>query len=234
MLVLKNSADYGTALDFITAAHPYLAEWKPSALQQIGFALEEPLCGAYNETSPGQEEWNPDNELVHRTMALLVMRRFAEQPYWLRTGLCWYAEMGVLKSIYCMPYREGFVGVGEHGGWIQALNSMYSGRGKDPLRMEELALRRGKWDEKLAKTALGMVDYLGKTNPRSLSGTMEELRHYADMNGRQINTDGTWTKIRDYEVPGEQQKLLLERHFGVNVLHDVIAFWTSGATDPGK
>ncbi len=234
MFVLKNSADYTATLDQIASLHPYLAEWKAAALSQIGFALEAPLCGAYNEASPSQEEWSPDNELVHRTMALLVLRRFNAQPYWLHTGLCWYAEMAVMKSIYCMPYRDGFVSDGEHGGWILELNSIYSKREKDPLRLPELLLKRGKWDDKISKTALGMVDYMSKANPRALGGLLEELRRFADQNGRQTNADGTWTRIRDYEVPEDQQKLLLERYYGARLLSDVIAFWTGGAIEPGK
>ncbi len=234
ILVCKNSADYGAALDQLASSYPYLSDWKAGALAQIGFALEAPLCGAYNEGSPGQEEWNPDNELVHRTMALLILRRFNSQPYWLHTGLCWYAEMAVMKSIYCMPYRDGFVSVGEHGGWILELNSIYAKREKDPLRMPELTLKRGKWDDKISKTALGMVDYLSKANPRALAGLLEELRRFADQNGRQTNADGTWTRIRDYEVPEEQQKLLLERYYGAKLLSDVIGVWTGAAIEPGK
>ncbi len=234
MFVLKNSADYAATLDQLASLHPYLSEWKAAALTQIGFALEAPLCGAYNEVSPGQEEWSPDNELVHRTMALLVLRRFNAQPYWLHTGLCWYAEMAVMKSIYCMPYRDGFVSVGEHGGWVLELNSIYTKREKDPLRMSELLLKRGKWDDKISKTALGMVDYMSKANPRALGGLLEELRRFADQNGRQTNADGTWTRIRDYEVPEDQQKLLLERYYGAKLLSDVIAVWTGAAVEPGK
>ncbi|MEO6708347.1 MAG: hypothetical protein ABI054_09670 [Planctomycetota bacterium] len=234
MLVIKNSADYDSALDQLVAARSYLGPWKSTASSQIGFALEDPLCGAYNENSPGQEEWNPDNELVHRTMALLVLRRFSEQPYWLYTGLCWYGELSIAKSIYCMPYRDSFVGIGEHGGWLAALNSLYSGRAKLPLEMQEFKLVRGKWDDRLAKTSLGMVDFLCKQNPRALSGLMEELRRYRDLHGRQTDADGTWTKILDYEVPAEQQKILLERYYGANVLRDAISYWTSGAIEPAK
>lgn len=234
MLILKSSADYEATLDKLIESRAYLADWKKVALPQIGFVLEDPLCGAYNENSPGQEEWNPDNELVHRTMALLVARRFAEQPYWLQTGLCWYAELSVTKSIYCMPYRDGFVGVGEHGGWLAALNSMYSDRAKEPLRPQEFALVRGKWDDKLAKTALGVVDYMCKTNPRPLASLLEELWQFRDQNGRKTNADGTWTKLLDYEVPLDQQKLLLERYYGANVMRDLIKYWTVGASEPGK
>lgn len=234
MLIAKNSADYALALDMLAAAHPYLAEWKGEAQEQIGFALSEPLCGAYNENSPGQEEWNPDNELIHRTMALLVMRRFSDQPYWLHTGLCWHAEMSIAKSIYCMPYRDGFVAVGEHGGWIAELNSLFSGREKQPLRVDEVAIVRGTWDDKRSKAALGMVDFLAKLNPRALPGFMEELRSYRQVNGRITNADGTWTLNTKYEVPKDVQKTLLEKYFGAKVLSEVLVYWTTGALTPVK
>jgi hypothetical protein len=234
MLIAKNSADYELALAHLAAAHPYLAEWKTEAAKQIGFALSEPLCGSFNENSPGQEEWNPDNELVHRTMALLVMRRFGDQPYWLQTGLCWHAEMSICKSIYCMPYRDGFVFVGEHGGWIAELNSLFSGREKQPLRVDEIAIARGFWDDKRSKAALGMVDFLAKLNPRALSGFMEELRQNRDVNSRVANVDGTWTRNTKYEVANDTQKQLLEKYFGAKVMSEVIAYWTTGAITPVK
>jgi len=234
MLIAKNSADYESALAHLAAAHPYLAEWKTEAAGQIGFALGNPLCGSYNENSPGQEEWNPDNELVHRTMALLVLRRFENQPYWLHTGLCWHAEMSVCKSIYCMPYRDGFVSTGEHGGWIATLNSLFSGREKQPLRVDELAIVRGTWDDKRSKAALGMVDFLARLNPRALSGFMEELRQTRELNSRINNADGTWTRNTKYEVANDTQKQLLEKYFGAKVMSEVIAYWTTGAITPVK
>ena len=234
MLIIKNSADYSSALELLAKAHPYLAEWKTGAAAQIGFALGAPLCGAYNENSPGQEEWNPDNELVHRTMALLVLRRFSEQPYWLHTGLCWHAEMTVMKSIYCMPYRDGFVSVGDHGGWIATLNSTFSGREKEPLKVEEIALVRGTWDDKRSKAALGMVDFMSKVNARALSGLMEELRLYRDQYGRTTNADGSWTSIARYEPPFDAQAKMLERYYGAKVMTDVIAYWTTGVISPVK
>ena len=234
MLIAKNSADYEAALAHLAAAHAYLAEWKTEATKQIGFALGDPLCGAYNENSPGQEEWNPDNELVHRTMALLVLRRFEHQPYWLHTGLCWHAEMSVCKSIYCMPYRDGFVAIGEHGGWIAALNSLFSGREKQPLRVDEIAIVRGTWDDKRSKAALGMVDFLARLNPRALSGFMEELRQTRELNSRVTNVDGTWTRNTKYEVANDTQKQLLEKYFGAKVMSEVIAYWTTGAITPVK
>lgn len=234
MLIAKNSADYGSALELLASLYPYLAEWRAGVVAQIGFALGDPLVGAYNENSPGQEEWNPDNELVHRTMALLLMRRTQHQPYWLQTGLCWHAEMTIAKSIYCMPFREGFVAIGEHGGWLAALNSIYSGRAKQPLRVAEFNLQRGRWEDKLAKTALGVVDYMSRTNPRVLGSLMEELRRFADQNSRVTAADGSWTSVKDYQVPEEQQKLFLERYYGATVLEDMIVAWTTGTPAPGK
>ncbi|MBK8178741.1 MAG: hypothetical protein IPK67_07580 [Planctomycetes bacterium] len=231
LLIAKNTEDYASALAHLAAAHPYLAEWKAKAVGQIGFALGTPLCGAYNENSPGQEEWSPDNELVHRTMALLVLRRFSSQPYWLQTALAWHAEMAIQKSIYCMPYRDGFVGIGEHGGWIQELSSLYGKREKEPLRLEEFLMKRGVWNDKASKTALGMVDYMARTNSRALAAMMEELRRFAEQDNRVTNADGTWMRNPEYEVPPAQQQALLERYFGERLLRTVIAHW-AGAAPP--
>lgn len=228
MVIAKNSDDYTALLDQLTTTHPYLGDWKAGATGQIGFVLERPLCGAYNENSPGQEEWNPDNELVHRTMALLVLRRFSEQPYWLRTALCWQAEMTIAKSIYCMPHRDGFVSVGEHGGWLASLNSWYSDRSSKPLVAKEFMLRRGTWDERVAKTAFGMAEFAIRAYPRALGGLLEEFRRYREQHGRQTAADGTWTSIRDYEIPDDATVALLERYLGASVLQDAILFWISG------
>jgi hypothetical protein len=93
-------------------------------------------------------------------------------------------------------------------------------------------MKRGVWNDRASKTALGMVDFLSRANPRALAGLMDELRRFADQDNRRTNADGTWTRSREYEVPLERQKAFLERYFGPKVFSAAIAHWTSGAPPP--
>ena len=86
MLVLKNEKDYAAALELLAKQESYLKEWSEEAANHTGFSIERPLVGAYVENASGQDEWNPDNEFVHRIMRLLVLRRFSQQPSGSRSG----------------------------------------------------------------------------------------------------------------------------------------------------
>ena len=66
------------------------------------------------ENPAGMEEWDIENELVHRLAHLLLLRRFGQQPFWLTMGFSWYVEKEMRGAIYCYPYRSGFVWASEH------------------------------------------------------------------------------------------------------------------------
>ena len=230
MLVLHDEEDYAGALAFLAEQQPYLEAWVAEARAHTGFAIELPLCGAYVENASGQEEWDPDNELVHRVMRLLTLRRFGQQPYWLAVGLSWHAELTVRGTIYCFPYRNGFVGVGEHGGWGNALRSAFKDKGARPLEMSELAAwRPGTYDDRKAMLAWGMVDFMAGRHAASCSALLEDLRVFRDQDNRQGTGGGTWQRRRDYEIPAETQRALFARHLGEGFLGEAAEYWRGGA-----
>ena len=234
MLVLKSEGDYVSALEFLAGLQPYLKEWSQEARRHSGFAIEMPLCGAYNEHAAGMEEWDPDNELVHRVMRLLVMRGFGQPPYWLAAGLSWYAELTVRKTVYCFPYRTGFVGVGEHGGWDAWLRSTFGDRKRDPVTMAELgALQRGTYEDDAARLAWGVVEFIARRHPQAFPALLEDLRLLRDLDDRVQAADGTWMRRPGYESPVEKQETLFRRHLGARFTEDIVGFWRSFSTTGG-
>jgi hypothetical protein len=229
MLILRNQEAYDATLEFLCKKEAYLKSWLETARAQTGFTLELPLCGAYIENAAGQEEWNPDNELVHRVMQLLVLRRFGQQPLWLSVGLAWHAELAILKGIYCFPYRDGFVGVGEHAGWDKTLAADFSKRAKKPLEMSEFAgWRRGEWVDDAAHISWGAVDYLVRFDPKALGTLLEDCRVYRAENGKRQNRNGTWERVVTYEIPVDKQRDLLIKSFGAKVLEELTSFFRTG------
>lgn len=226
LLCLRNDEDYGKALDFAAKLEPYLLAWLDQAKQQSGFTLERPLCGGMVFNQPDQEEWNPDNEVVNRCMQILVLRRFGAQPYWIAQGLAWYAEFGVQKSVYCFPYRTGFVGIGEHTDWDKALGARFSSSPKESVALEDFArLERGTWDDARARAAWGVADYLARTRPRDLSGLLEDLRFERDQKNRRTKGDGTWERIPDYELPLADQKRIFIARLGPKTFAEMTDAW---------
>jgi hypothetical protein len=230
MLVLKTQGEYQSALEFLAGLQPYLAEWIEEARAHTGFAIELPLCGAYVENASDQVEWNPDNELVHRVMRLLVLRRFGQPPYWLGAGLSWYAELKVQQTIYCFPYRTGFVGIGEHGGWDAWLRSTFGGK-REPVTMKELAsLARGTYHDDGARMAWGFVDFMARRHPEAFSTLLEDLRLFRHQDDREPVSDGgiggsTWRRKRGYEVPLDKQQAILTLHLGPDFPAALKRFW---------
>lgn len=226
LLCLRNGEDYEKALDFAARLEPYLVAWLEQAKQQSGFTLERPLCGGMVLNQPDQEEWNPDNEAVNRCMQLLVLRRFGTQPYWLAQGLAWYAEFGVQKSVYCFPYRTGFVGIGEHTDWDKELASRFDASAKEPVAIEDFAgLKRGTWDAARARTAWGVADYLARTRPRDLAALLEDLRFEREIKSRRHKADGTWERIPDYELPLADQKRIFVARLGPKTFAEMTEAW---------
>jgi hypothetical protein len=235
MLVLHDEKDYADVLAFLAQQQPYLQAWVAGAQVRIGFAIELPLCGAYVENASGQEEWDPDNELVHRVMRLLMLRRFGQQPYWLSVGLSWHAELSVRRTIYCFPYRNGFVGIGEHGGWAAALRSAFKGRKSNPLEMSEFAdWRPGTYEDQKAMLAWGLVDFLANEHASSCSALLEDLRIFRDQDNRQSTGENSWQRRLDYEIPADTQHSLFARHVGEGFLEEASDYWRNGGTTTAK
>jgi hypothetical protein len=229
MIVLDNEKDYASAIEMLSTSESYLKEWSVEAKKNLGFVLEEPLAGAYVENASGQEEWNPDHELVNRTTQLLCLRRFGQQPNWIVQGLAWEGEMAFDGSLYCFPYRSEFVGVGEHTAWPTDLRNAFKARADKPLKMDEVAKwERGRWDVNAAKVAWGLVHFAAAQHSGQLSPTLEELRQFRNVDDKKTKPDGTWERVKGYEISAENQLSILKKHLGPDVLKNASNFFRKG------
>jgi hypothetical protein len=225
MLVVDNEKEYASVVEHLGTLESYLKEWSADAKKSLGFVLEQPLCGSYVENASGQEEWNPDHELLNRVIQLLCLRRFGQQPNWVVQGLAWEGEIAFDGALYCFPYRKEFVGVGEHTAWPSDVRNMVKARGDKVLAVEEVSQwPRGRWDATAAKLAWGCVHYLVQQPGGKLSATLEELRQFRDVDDRRSKADGTWERVAGYEVPAETQLAVLKKHFGADVMKTASKF----------
>ncbi len=221
LIVLQDEADYGRLLDHLEKTVPYLKDWIEPARQQTGLTLEDPLLGAYAENAAGQEEWNGDHELLNRTVQLLTLRRFGQQPNWLVQGIAWEAEMSFDGSIYCYPFRDGFVFEVEHTGWPSDLRIAFKDRASKHLRMEEFAKwPRGTWDPEAARLAWGFVHHLvGAQRDRGplLSKLLDGYRAVRDEKDRRATGPFSWERIPNWNMPVEDQERVLTEVYGKDV-----------------
>jgi hypothetical protein len=227
VLELRENDEYEAALELLAAHYDYLKPWIDSVRGKSGFVLERPLCAAFLSRGPGSEEWDPANELVNRTAQLLFLREYGRQPWWLAMGLAWYVEDDVRGSLYSFPYRDGFVGVTEHGGWDKALKRTYKKR--EAVAMDELAgWRRGAFDDEHARCAYGAAVFLARHHAEDLPAVLEELHATILREGRVTHPDGTWELIPDYEPPADSQREIVAKHLGPQWLDELLESFQKG------
>lgn len=229
--LFRKPADFGDALDRIGAAFPYMQAWARSAKEQPGCILERPLFGACVDNVPGMQEWNPDNELVHRAAQLAVIRRFGRQPVWVGLGCGWNVEFDVLKSIYCFPWRDSFVWATEHGGWENDLRRMFKKRESEPLAIAELAaIRRGGFKVEDAARAWGTMRFLVQHYGTELPGALEQFQMRRDALARVPSADGkSWTMAADFELAAEEQGRILADTIAPDVFAQASDWFRQGA-----
>jgi hypothetical protein len=231
MLVLKDEKDHASALQSLGSAVPALASWAAAAAgKELGFVLVAPLSGAFVESAPGLKEWNPDHELLNRTVQLLVLRRYGVQPNWIAQGLAWEAEMSVYGSIYCYPYRSGFVARVEHNAWPGELAKEIGDPASKTFAIEELAgWKRGRFDGSVARHAWGFAHFLAAEKKDALPVVLEELHAFRAKNERKTHEDGSWEIIPGYEVPVDTQLELMKKSCGEDVLEAAAAWYRKSA-----
>jgi len=213
----KRESDYRALVDELGQRRTYLGEWAEDAKAVLGFAIEDPLVGAFALGASGLEEWDPHGELVHRVADLLMLRRYGRQPYWVLKGWAWWSELAIRGAIYVFPYRDGFVGVGEHGGWDHLLRNRFGKRGEQPTMADITSLTRGRWDDFAAGMALGTVTCLVDDRPEDFIQLLEQLRRAWDRDSRIEYPDGTWERDRDFRLTARQQQAIFERVLGADV-----------------
>ena len=230
LIALADEADQKSLLAFISAAVPALAEWAAQASKEVGFVLEVPLVAAYVENASGQEEWNPDHEVLNRAVRLLTLRRFGQLPNWLVHGIAWEAEHAADGSIWVYPYRDEFVYTVEHTAWPLELANEFKDRGRSPLAIEELTSWKPRtWDGACARHAFGFVHYLSASNKARISDFLEDLRRYRDANNRKPGADETWIRDPNWEPPAQAQEAILRARFGEKVLEEA-SVWLAKPT----
>ena len=222
LLIVRDQDDFVVLLRHLAAQFPYLASWAQEAKANQGFVLGEPCVAAYLEIPEGVDEWNPDNELVHRIARLLVLSRFGELPNWFLLGYAWCQEIAVLKGVYCFPWRDEFVWATEHGGWPAAVKARYAKERPKPA--DFMAFKRGKYVDELAKASYGMTAYLVTKERLKLPALLEELRVFGLQHGRIQEGPNSWRKDTEYEIPLAEQEMLFEKHLGAAWLQRAAVF----------
>jgi hypothetical protein len=223
LFVVRDQRDFEALLAQLARRHGYLADWVGEVRAQQGFVLAQPLAGAYLELPEGVEEWNPENELVNRLARLCLLRRFGELPNWFVQGYAWHVELAQQGAIYCFPWRDEFVGVGEHTGWGAALARTYRERALAPG--DFLGWRRGAYRDHEARTSWGVLEFLLAREKAQLPALLDDMRVFRDQHGRVPDGPNAWRKERDYEIPPEDQERMLRRHLGPECLVRASAFF---------
>ncbi len=226
LFIVVDQKDFERLLAHLGQRFDYLKKWSEEAKAYQGFVLGEPLAGAYLERPDGVEEWDPDHELVNRLARLCLLRRFGEAPNWFVQGYAWHMEFALQGSVYCFPWRDEFVGVGEHTGWDVNLKNWY---GRTRLEVVDFASwPRGVYRDHEAQTSWGVVEYLLARERDKAPSLLEALRLYRDEHGRIQEGPGNWRRDLDYEIPHEEQKKLLVEHLGPDFLTHVTFFFREG------
>ena len=223
----QNQEDYSSLVDHVVAMESYLASWSRSGKRDAGFVLEKPLCAAWMEDPPGVEEWSPDNELVHRMARLRLLRSFGQLPNWVTLGVAWAAEDTIGRGIYCFPYRDSFVGVGEHSGWSKTLKRLSKKQSDVDFSMIS-GWQRGTWDQDAAQYAFGAVRFFERAHPGTLAGFLAGLKETYEEKRIERFADGSWKIRPGYEVSHEDQMALFEETFGGDVFSEMATFFKKG------
>lgn len=214
LIEIDEDDHYPSAVEFVAQQSEYLAAWQRSAKSMNGFVIEQPLTAAWQPKAGIKEDWegNPTNEMVNRLAQVMTLRRFGRVPYWLSMGIAWYVEMEQMDGVFCFPYYSGFMSASNHDNWDKALRNKLKKR-EEPISISELtALRRGTFQWDAAHMSWGTVAFLVRHHPGALAEICDELHRNWDEQGRETQSDGTWSRIPDYEPSEADQLAIFEQH----------------------
>ena len=228
---VEDEEDMTALVNYCTELRPHLRAWSVLG-SSTAFYQQSPLCAAWLEMPEGlvEDEWQTENELVHRLTHLIRLREYGVQPNWLAMGLAWYVEEELLSSIYCMPNRETLVEKKEHKAWERDLRKLYK-KHEDPVRIEDLTeLAAGTWDKEAALRAWGAVRYLAQYRPEALPLVLADLRMLWETKGVESSANGSWRRLPGFEVSNEDQLAVLKKHAGPEVMAEMGRFFEKGRT----
>ena len=226
LFVLFDEEDFQSLLKELARGFPFLEVWTREAHVQQGFVLGEPLTAAYLENPAGVEEWNPENELVHRTARLCLERRFGMLPNWFVQGYAWHQEIAELGGVFVFPWRDEFVFATEHTGWDDLVRNRFQKTRPKPT--DFLSWRRGKYSDPEAKASWAMCEYLLAKERAKLPTILDQLRVFTEEHGRieeTTATRATWRRDTEYEIPLEDQQKLLVQALGADYLERAARFF---------
>jgi hypothetical protein len=222
---------YADVLEAVATQHEPLRDWASAAASnRSGFVLSEPLVAVWIEDPPGMEEWRRENEVVHRAAAELLAQYAPHLPDWLQVGVAWHIEERVMDSIYCLPYRTGFVSIYEHTDWDRNLSQMFRRRRRTPLDLQEVAewIPRQGYDQDKANMAFGIGRYLADHVTESLPPILRELNEQITEKRKVSTGEFTWNIDTNYRLPIPEQLALLQKHAGETFLTEVTRFFIEG------
>jgi len=222
LLVVEDELHFGVLLQSLGKAFPHLEAWTKEAGALQGFVLGNPLAGAYLESHPSLEEWNPDHELVSRLARLSLLRRFGELPNWFVQGYAWHMEIALQGAVYCFPWRDEFVWEVEHTAWPKEVEKRYE---RMRVKAEHfLGWRRGKYKGEEAQASWGVTEYLVAREAPKLPDLLDELRTYREEHSRLQDDPSSWRRDVDYEIPFAEQQRLMVAHLGPEYLERVTSY----------
>ncbi|MFT5732987.1 MAG: hypothetical protein ACJAZN_003195 [Planctomycetota bacterium] len=232
LIELEKGAHYQALLGSLEKGDPDMQTWTSVHASEPGFDEVRVMAAAWQAAPAGFEVgnvWRSENELVNRLSRMLTYRSFGPQPTWFNQATAWTVEQSVVGNIYCFPYRQEFVSVGEHSGWSSTLKGQFNKRKKEPLELGEFAgWRRNSWDLNEAALSWGFVQFLAKHKPGSLPALAEANRLAYKAGFTVDHGDGTWSTNPNFEVPKASQLETLESIAGEEVLDEASEFFRKG------
>ena len=225
----RDADDYGHALEHLAEGFEYLRGWTTSARSFSGCTLGKPLAAIWLLEDDELEEYDPENELVHRLTELLVQRRFDQQPTWLLQGIAWYVEYKLQKTHYCFPWRAEFVYEDEHSSWGAMLKAQH--KGTSALKIDDVvALQRGSFQLDAARNAWGVATFLIDHHGASVPALLEDVRVLYAEKGVIRHANGSWERVPGYVPSPADVLVLLQRHAGDDVLAELASFYKKGSS----
>ncbi len=232
LIEVRREGQFKTLCEGLVAKDPSLTQWVSAVAGASGFSKEGISTAAWQEAPSGVElgtVWRPQNEMVNRLARLLLYRSYGPQPTWMSVASAWHVELDVMKNLYCFPYRDSFVSIGDHSGWKKDLKRTFKGRKKKPLEFEEIgAWRRNTWTDEHASLSWGLVEFLAYNKPGTLPALAESFRLNLKAGSVTTQSDGSWTMNPSYQVPLTYQLGVLRKQAGDQVMEELSDFLGSG------